>query len=242
VPVRDAPHGLAIEHLAIRRVERGRVPDGELLLPVPQLGVVLLDLDVLGLERRHELVHERRGGRHPGRGEAEAFVERREAAVGLADGQRELAFERRAHAEARGGARGDLTLEERARARVPRRAVQRAHVGRHRRRVRCVREHGERARVGHEPDLADGTEAFDRLELVEHVHGLHRDRESDAVGDTAAQALDVGGLGACHAAVVRIKEANETDARPPCACDHSLIAGLGHRGRRIAECSSSSSC
>ena len=91
-------------------------------------------------------------------------------------------------------------------------------------------QHGEGARVGHEPDLADRAHPLDGLELVEHVHRLHRHREADAVGDAAAQALDVRGLAARHAAVVRIEEAHETDAGAPGAREECGIAGFGHRG------------
>src|SRR5439155_7107923 len=49
VAIGDAAHGLAIEHLAIGRVERRRVADRKLLLSVAQLRVVLLDLDALRL-------------------------------------------------------------------------------------------------------------------------------------------------------------------------------------------------
>jgi len=74
---------------------------------------------------------------------------------------------------------------------------------------------GERARVRLEADLADGAEALDRLELGEHVHRLHRDRETDPVGDARGEALDVRGLAAGDAAVVRIEEADEPHAGAP---------------------------
>src|SRR5438034_440794 len=127
VTMRHAAHRLAVEHLTIGGIQRGGVTDRELLLPVSELRIVLLDLDPLRLQRRDELVDDRRRRRHPGRGEAEALVERGKRSVGTPDGERELALERRADAEARRGARGDLPLEERAGTRLPRRAVERAH-------------------------------------------------------------------------------------------------------------------
>src|SRR5262249_52335245 len=47
--------------------------------------------------------------------------------------------------------------------------------------------------------------------LVEHVHGLHGDREADAVGQAMREAVDVRGLTAGDAAVVSVEEANEAD-------------------------------
>ena len=130
----------------------------------------------------------------------------------LLHGQGELAFEGGAHAEPCRAAGGDLALEEGARARLPRRPSSGAHVARHGRRVRRVREHGERPRIRDQPDLADGAEALDGLELVQHVHRLHGHREPDAVGQPMREPVHVRGLPARDAAVVGVEEAHEADA------------------------------
>ena len=212
VAVSDGPHGLPIEDLAVGGFERRRVADRQLLLAVAELRVVLLDRNALRLERGHDVVHHGRRRRHPDGGEAETLVQRHEPAVGLLHGQREFAFEGRAHAEPCRGAGGDLALEEGARARLPRRPLQRAHVARHGRRVRRVRKHGERLRIGDEPDLADGAQALDGLELVQHVHRLHGHREPDAVGQPMRQPVHVRGLPPGDAAIVGVEKAHEADA------------------------------
>ena len=73
----------------------------------------------------------------------------------------------------------------------------------------------ERLGIGLEPEFPDGAHAFHRGELIEHVHGLHGDGEADAVGDPRAETGHVSGFAARDAAVVRIEEAFETDARAP---------------------------
>ena len=60
----DAADRLADEQLLVRGLQRRRVTRRDLLLAVPELGVVLLERDPLQLERRGELVDIvlRRGG------------------------------------------------------------------------------------------------------------------------------------------------------------------------------------
>jgi hypothetical protein len=77
-----------------------------------------------------------------------------------------------------------------------------------------VGQQGEGLRIGHQPDLADGAEAFDGLELIQHVHRLHGHGEPDAVGEAAREPVHVRGLPASDTAVVGIEEADEAYTGP----------------------------
>src|SRR5215475_13029874 len=211
----DAADRLAVEDLPVGSGQRGRVSDGELLLPVAELRVVLLDLDVLRLQAFHDIVHHRGRGGHADGGEAERLVERGVGAVRVLDGEGELALEGGAHGEARFGAGGDLALEEGAWARLPRRSLERAHVDDHGRGVRGVGQHGEGLRIGHKTDLAHGPHALHGGELVEHVHSLHGHGEADPVHHPRGEALHVGRLATGDAAVVRVQEAHQAHAGAP---------------------------
>ena len=73
---RDAADRLAHEDLLVGRLQRRRVRGRDLLLAVPELGVVLLERDALLLERVDERVDVVLRRRHADRREAEARVDR----------------------------------------------------------------------------------------------------------------------------------------------------------------------
>src|ERR1700730_12110760 len=56
VPEGDATHCLAIDDVAVRRLQRGRVTNRDYLLAPAELGVVRLDCQALGLQRGDDLV------------------------------------------------------------------------------------------------------------------------------------------------------------------------------------------
>src|SRR5262249_11226269 len=153
----------------------------------------------------------------------------------LTAGQRELVFERRAECEALPGRALDHPLEEAPRARRPRRALERRHVAEQARRVRRGRKHRERRRGGREAALADRPERALGHELIEHVEGLHRNREPDAGLEVRGQEARVAGLPADHAVVAAIEEAHELDLGGAAFLDDTsqfagVTRGLGARG------------
>ena len=166
VPRRDAADRLAHEQLLVGRLQRRRVRGRDLVLAVAELGVVLLELDALRVERRDEVVDVvlRRG--RADRREAEAGVDRHVRAVDLRR-ERELVLERHLEHSAALGQPRLHPLEERALAHGRRLAVEADVVGQHRAGVGRVRQDAERVEVGHEPHLADRPHALDRLQLVE---------------------------------------------------------------------------
>jgi hypothetical protein len=78
---------------------------------------------------------------------------------------------------------------------------------------RRVRQHPEGSEVWDEPNLADGPQAVHRLELIEPVHGLHRDGKSDPALEPTFQAVAARCLRP-HGAVVAAPE--ETDQAQAC--------------------------
>ena len=228
VVVGHVAHGLAVVDLVVGGAQRVGMADRQLLLPMAELGIVLVDAHALRFERGDDVVDHARRERHARGREAQRLVERHERAVGLLARQAELDLEHGLRAEALGRAGRDLALEERARAGLPGRAVVVEHVDGHGRAVRRVGQDLERLGVRHESDLADRAHAVDGGELIHHVHGLHGPGQADAVGDAVAQMRDVRGLTACHAAVVGVQEAHEA---------HAGLLGL--RGDSICGCGSS---
>src|SRR5207253_8664997 len=87
---RHAADRLAYEDLLVGGPQRGRVSGRDLLLPVAELGVVLLELDLLPLERVRERLDVVLGGRRADRREAEALVDRPVAAALVPNCEREL--------------------------------------------------------------------------------------------------------------------------------------------------------
>src|SRR6266545_979740 len=208
---RDAADAFADEDLLVRRTHGGRVPGRDLLLTVAQLCVVLLERDLLLLERIEQGVHVRLRRGHPDRREAEARVDWRELPVALAR-ERELVLERRLESAAlrepiaHAPEEGPRTLGRRL-------AVQPDQIDEDRAGARCVGEDAERLQVRNEPDLADRAHSLDGLELVEPVHCLHRDGQPDPALEPALEAVHAARLAAHGAVVAAPEEADEADSR-----------------------------
>jgi hypothetical protein len=163
---RDAADGLAVRDLVVGRAEGRRVADRQLLLAPAQLGMRQLDGQALVGERRDDVLDDRLGRLHADRAEAQAPVDRHEAVVGPVR-EIELVLERRVERQPLRGRGGDLSLEEVPRVEGPRLVVQLDHIHEHLAAARGVRQHDERLRVGHEPDLANGPVRRVRRERVD---------------------------------------------------------------------------
>ena len=74
-----AAHGLPVQDVVVGGAQRGRVPDDHLLLAVTELGVVVLDLEVLGAQRGDQVHDVVVGGSETGGGVDQAVVDRLEA-------------------------------------------------------------------------------------------------------------------------------------------------------------------
>ena len=217
---RHAPHRLPVQQVVVGRAQRRGVPDHHFLLAVTELGIVVLDLEPLRLQRLHQVQHEVVRALEAGGGVAQAVVGgqqpvRAAVRVGRALAERELRFERGAQRVPLGRQFGDGLLEEGPRARLPRLPVRPDQVRRHRGRAGRIRQRDVRLRVGHDADLTDGAHALHRLEVVEHVHRHHRDRVPDAARHPGFQARDVRGLAADDPAVVGIEEPHQRDLPGP---------------------------
>src|SRR6266508_2293114 len=121
-------HRVAVEDLAVRGSERGRMADGQLLLAMTQLWIILVYFDALRFQCSDDSIHHLRGCCHANGGEAQAFIERCIGSIGSACSECEFTLEGSAYGETFNSARGNLPLEERARASLPGRAVIVAHV------------------------------------------------------------------------------------------------------------------
>ena len=183
---------------------RGR----DLVLPMAELGVVLLDRDALRVQRGDEVIDVvlRRGG--PDGREAQRRVDGDVGAVQLGR-ERELGLERRAQGQVVGGQRRLHALQERALADRGGRPLAGDVVRQHRSGVGRVGQDAERVEVGHEPDLAHRPERGDGLQLVERAYGLHGHREPDAGAQPSLQAVAPGRLGPHGAVVPAPQEAEE---------------------------------
>src|SRR6266545_473405 len=213
-------HRVAVEDLAVRGSERGRMADGQLLLAMAQLWIILIHFDALRFQCSDDSIHHLRGCCHANGGEAQAFIERFIGSIGSACSECEFTLEGRAHSKTCSGACGNLPLEERAWASLPRGAVLMAHVHRHGRGMRGIWKNSESLRVGNKADFANRSHSLDRGKLVEHIHRLHRYSQADAIVDATAQAFDVCRFAARDAAVISIKESYQA---------HSGFAGrLGY--------------
>jgi hypothetical protein len=92
MPPRDRADRLADEELLVRGDRRRRVPSRDLLLPVTELGVVLLERNLLRVERRRQVLCIVLRRRCRDRREAEPGVDRHVCAVDLRR-ERELVLE-----------------------------------------------------------------------------------------------------------------------------------------------------
>ena len=170
VPERHAADGLPVQHVVIGGAQRVGVPDGELMLAVAEFGVVVLDREILRLERGDEFHGEVVRQVEAGGGVAQAVVDRdqpvrdrRPGGGGLAAAEGELGLERGLHRVSLAGQLDDGLLEERPRAGLPRRSVRPHQVGQHRPGAGGIGEHYEGIRVGHDTDLADRPHPGHRL-------------------------------------------------------------------------------
>jgi hypothetical protein len=184
----------------------------DLVLPVAELRVVLLQADALPLQRVGELVYVVLRRRRADRREAKAGVDRHELPVDD-DCKRELVLECDLELRAALGELRLHPLQERPLAHRGRLSVELDVVDDHRAGAGRVRKHPKGLGIGHEPDLADRAHPVDRLELIERVHGLHRHRQADAAPDAALQPAQGARLRADGAVVAAPEEADETEAR-----------------------------
>ena len=218
---RHAPDGLAHQDLGVGGLDGRPGRHRQLLLPVPQLGVVLLHLDALLAEGRHGRVGHLGRGSHPDRGKAQALVDRDMAAVPLG-GQAPLVLHRTRQDHPPLGQAGRHPLEEVTRPRLIRLPVQPQVVDEHRRGVRRIRQDREGVGVGYQADLPHRAHPLDRLEPVQGVHRLHGHGETDPGADPVAQPLHMRGLAADDATVVAIKEPDEPDGLGPAGVEDLL--------------------
>ena len=204
----DAADRLAHQQLLVGGLDGGRVRGRDLLLAVAELGVVLLDRDLLGVERGDQRVGVvlRSGGGD--RREAQPGVHRHEPAL-LAAGERELVLEGGAQDQPAFGEPAVHPLEEAALADGGGGAVELEVIGEHGAGRGRVGEHAEGVEIRHQAELADRPEAVDRLQLVEPVHRLHRAGHADAAREPALQAVPAGGLGADRPVIAAPEKAHE---------------------------------
>ena len=66
-------------------------------------------------------------------------------------------------------------------------------------------------RIRYQANFAYRPHAFDRLQLVEHVHGLHGYGKANAAFETRSQVINVGQLAADGTTIVAIEETNQSD-------------------------------
>ena len=209
----DPANGFPVHDVMVGRLQRRPVTDGELLLSPSELGVVLLDRHPLRFERRDDVIDHRGGHVHARRGETATVVDGGEL-LAVLDRERPFGLERcdERKVVVVGGA-GDHALEERPAIGGVGLAVEGLHVDQHGGSVGGVGCDGECARVGHEPDLADGPHALDAREMIQHGEGLHRDRQADSAFESIAEVSDAGALATDDAVVVAVEEAHEAEAR-----------------------------
>ena len=77
--------------------------------------------------------------------------------------------------------------------------------------MRCIwRDHKCRG-VRDQADLAHGTHAFVRGEVIEHRERLHGERQSDAAFEARLEIGDSAAFAADHAIVVAVQESDQPD-------------------------------
>jgi hypothetical protein len=111
-------------------------------------------------------------------------------------------------------------------------AVERHMIDEHRGRAGRVRQHHERLRIWNQADLPDRAHARHRLQLIERVHCLHRNSESDARLHTLGELLDEHTLPANDAPVVAVEEAHEANPRLVAPRHDRLGRSRCHAGQR----------
>ena len=154
VPGGDAADRLAHQQLFVGGLQRGRVRGRDLLLPVAQLGVVLLERDPLGLERARPARRRSPGTRSSRSWRSTARC--RPARTRLDARASENSFSNAARiARPRSASRACMPLEERALADRRGRPVEPDVIGEHDAGVRRVGQLPERLEIGHQPHLAD---------------------------------------------------------------------------------------
>ena len=208
----DRTDRVAIADLVVGGAQGGRVANGELLLPVAELGIELLDGHFLRLERGDDVVDHADGCLPADGAEAQTLVRGHAGTVFPALRQRPFRLEGGLDDHPGLSRPRDHTREEAARAGAPGLAVQGHHVRHHRGAVRRVGQRDIAVDVRHQPDLADRSQAFDGLELIEHVHRRHRDGEADAAPHALGQLINVDRLAADDSAGVAIEKAHEPHA------------------------------
>ena len=206
--------------------------DGQLLLPGPQLGIVLLGMHALREKRLDDVHHHRRRRVHAGRGAVRAPVQG-DVAVRLPPGEAELVLEGRLDGEALPARPGDHPPEEAPRAGLPGLAVGCLHVAEDAGALRRVRQHGEGVEVRDEPELTHRAEGAFGDELVQHGERLHGDRHADPRPEVGRQELEVAGLAPDHAVVAAVEEADQLGAGRPAPAEECVDLTLGHSLRGL---------
>jgi hypothetical protein len=182
------------------------------VLTVSELGVVLLEPDSLFVQCRRKVVDVVLCRCRTDRREAEAGVDRDELAVDTRC-ERELVLECDLELGAALTEPGFHAFEERPLADGSRLTVELQVVDQHCAGVGCIRQHAKGLRVRYQPDLADGAHPLDGLKLVERVHGLHRDRQSDPAADAAFEAVHGAGFRTYGPVVAAPEETDEAEIR-----------------------------
>ena len=174
---RDAADRLADEELLVGGRERRRMPGRDLLLAVAELRVELLQRDALPVERRRRA--RRRSPARPSSRSSRSRGSRRPAGSRPSPATASVnSFSKAASSTApRSASRACCRFRNERWQTAAGRAVEPDVVDEQRPGMRRVGQHAERVEIGDEPDLADRAHPLDRLQLVEPVHRLHRDRQ-----------------------------------------------------------------
>src|SRR5438270_2418330 len=212
VPERHAAHSLPIEDVAVGRLERRRVPDGELLLAPAQLRVVLLHREALQFQGLDDLQDDLGGAVHAVGREAPASIDRLIEVAVLA-GQRPLRLECRDQAQVPLGRLLDHSLEEGAAVGGVGLAVEADQVDQDDAGFGRVGCDGEGGRVGDESDLSDRSHPLHGGQVIEHGEGLHRHRQADPGLQPLLQGSHPAGLAPDDAIAVAAEKADELEAR-----------------------------
>ncbi len=170
---RHVAHGLPEPDLVVCSPQDGCVAQGQLVLAVAQLGVVGVHRNALGFEGGHHRVGHCGCCRHRDGREADRVVDGHILAGRLFPEEAELPFHGCLDGHAGCGCAGNHALEKGARASLPRLAVQLDHVAHHRGAVGRIGQHHQAVGVRHQANLAHRSHPCHRLELIQHVHGLH---------------------------------------------------------------------
>ena len=197
--------------------QRRRVPDAQLLLPMPQLGVILLHLQPLDLQRIHHIVNNILRESHSDAVVVQRFVHRYKA-VAVLTRQIPLRFhccpESNAHC---GGAR-QRPFQKIPRAGVPGLPVGAYQIRQHQGPFGRIRQDGKSVGVGYQPHLPHRPHSRHRQQPVQIGHRLHRRGQPDARIQPFRQPRQVRRLAPDDAAVVAVEKRRQLHAgvlRPP---------------------------